>query len=60
MKWAGHVARVAQERKFHKILVEKPEGEWSLRRPRRRWEDGIRMYLREIGWRRYVDSVSSR
>jgi hypothetical protein len=36
---------------MHKIiLVKKPEGKRPLRRPRRRWEDNIRMYLREIGW----------
>jgi hypothetical protein len=34
----------------YKVLVEKPEGKIPLRRPRRKWEDGIRMDLREIGW----------
>jgi hypothetical protein len=34
----------------YKVLVEKPEGNIPLRRPRRKWEDGIRMDLREIGW----------
>jgi hypothetical protein len=34
----------------YKALVGKPEGKRPLERPRRRWEDGIRMYLREIGW----------
>jgi hypothetical protein len=33
-----------------KVLMEKPEGKRPLERPRRRWEDGIRMDLREIGW----------
>jgi hypothetical protein len=37
------------ERKVYKVLVGKPEGKRPLGRPRRRWEDGIRMYLREIG-----------
>jgi hypothetical protein len=32
------------------ILVEKPEGKRKLERPRRRWEDGIRIDVREIGW----------
>jgi hypothetical protein len=32
------------------VLVEKPEGKRTLERPRRRWEDGIKMDLREIGW----------
>jgi hypothetical protein len=39
-----------EERKVYKILVEKPEGKRPLGRPRRRWENGIRMDLREIGW----------
>jgi hypothetical protein len=33
-----------------KVLVEKPEGKRPLGRPRRRWEDNIRMYVIEIGW----------
>jgi hypothetical protein len=49
MRWAGHVARVGEERKVYKVLVGKPEGKRPLGRPRRRWEDGIRMDLREIG-----------
>jgi hypothetical protein len=49
MKWAGHVARMGEERKMYKVLVGKPEGKRPLGRPRRRWEDGIRMYLKEIG-----------
>jgi hypothetical protein len=50
MRCAGHVARMGEERKVYKILVGKPEGKRPLGRPRRRWEDGIRMYLREIGF----------
>jgi hypothetical protein len=49
MRWAGHVARMVEERKVYKVLVGKPEGKRPLERPRRRWEDGIRMDLREIG-----------
>jgi hypothetical protein len=49
MRWAGHVARMGEERKVYKVLVEKTEGRRPLGRPRRRWEDGIRMDLREIG-----------
>jgi hypothetical protein len=49
MRWAGHVARMGEERKVYKVLVGKPEGKRTLGRPRRRWEDGIRMDLREIG-----------
>jgi hypothetical protein len=45
----GHVAHMGEERKVYKVLVGKPEGKRPLGRPRRRWEDGIRMDLREIG-----------
>jgi hypothetical protein len=38
-----------EERKVYKVLMGKPEGKRPLGRPRRRWEDGIRMDLREIG-----------
>jgi hypothetical protein len=50
MRWAGYVARMGQERKVYKVLVGKLEGRRSLGRPRRRWEGGIRMDLREVGW----------
>jgi hypothetical protein len=49
MRWAGHVARMGEERKMYKVLVGKPGGKRPLGRPRHRWEDGIRMDLREIG-----------
>jgi hypothetical protein len=49
MRWAGHVARMEEERKVYKVLVEKSEGRRPLGRPRRRWEDGVRMDLRETG-----------
>jgi hypothetical protein len=49
MRWAGHVARMGEERIVYKVLVGKPEGKRPLGRPRHRWEDGIRMDLREIG-----------
>jgi hypothetical protein len=49
MRWAGHVARTGKEINMYKILVGKPKGKRPLGRPRRRWEDGIRMDLREIG-----------
>jgi hypothetical protein len=40
---------MGEERKVYKVLVGNPEGKRRLGRPRRRWEDGIRMDLREIG-----------
>jgi hypothetical protein len=39
---------MGEERKMYKVLVETPEGRRPLGRPRRRWEDGVRMDLREI------------
>jgi hypothetical protein len=50
MRWAGHVAGIVDERKVSKVLVGKPEGNRPLGRPRRRWENGIRMDLRLIGF----------
>jgi hypothetical protein len=41
---------MGQERNVYKVLVGKPEGKKPLGRPVHRWEDGIRMDLREIGW----------
>jgi len=49
MRWAGHVARLGEWRGVYRVLVGKPEGRRSLGRPRRRWEDNIRMDLREVG-----------
>jgi hypothetical protein len=45
------VARMGEERKVCKVLVGKPEGKRPLGRTRCRWEVGIRMDLRETGWR---------
>jgi hypothetical protein len=41
---------MGEERNVYRVLMEKPEGKRPLGRPRHRWEDGIRMDLREIGW----------
>ena len=48
MTWAGHVARMDEERGAYRVLVGKPEGKRPLWRPRRRWVD-IRMDLQEVG-----------
>jgi hypothetical protein len=48
MRWAGHVARMGEKSEAYKILVEKPKGKRPLRRLTHRWEDGIRMDLREV------------
>jgi hypothetical protein len=55
MRWVGHVAHMGKGKKVYKVLVGKPEGKRPLGRPRHRWEDGIRMDLRECG----VDSPGS-
>ena len=49
MRWAGHVARMGEGRGVNRVLVGKPEGKRPLGRPRRRWEDNIRMDLQEVG-----------
>jgi hypothetical protein len=50
LRWAGHVARMGERRGAYRALVGKPEGRRPQGRPRRRWEDNIKMDLREVGW----------
>ena len=49
MRWAGHVARMGERRGLYRVLVGKPEGKRPLGRPRRRWDDSIKMDLQEVG-----------
>ena len=49
MRWAGHVARMGEERGVSRVLVGKPEGRRPLGRPRRRWVGNLRMDLQEVG-----------
>ena len=49
MRWAGHVAHMGERRGVYKVLVRKPEGKRPFGRPRRRWEDYIKMDLQELG-----------
>ena len=54
-RWAGHVARMGERKGVYKILVGEPEGKRPLGRPRRRWEDNIKMTLQGVryggvGW----------
>jgi hypothetical protein len=71
-RWAGHVARMGEGRGIYRVLVGRPEGKRPLGRPRRRWEDNIKLDLREIGinganwfqlaqdrvhWRAFVSTV---
>jgi hypothetical protein len=72
MRWAGHVARMGEGRGAYRVLVGRNEGKRPLGRPRRRWENNIKMDLREIGfdvvnwirlaqdrvqWRAFVNTV---
>ena len=66
MRWAGHVARMGERRGVYRCLVGTPEGKRPLGRPRRRWEDNIKMDLQEMGcggmdwidrWRALVNAV---
>ena len=49
MRWAGYVALMGEGRGVHRVLVGKPEGKRPLGRPRRRWEDNIKIDLQEVG-----------
>ena len=49
LRWAGHVARMEQFRSAYRVLVGKPESKRPLGRPRRRWEDNIKIDFREVG-----------
>jgi hypothetical protein len=72
MRWAGQVGRMGEGRGVYRILVGRAEDERPLGRPKRRWEDNIKMDLREIGidganwiqvaqnrvqWRAFVNTV---
>jgi hypothetical protein len=54
MRWAGHVACMEEGRGVYRVMVGRPEGKRPLGRPRRRWEDNIKIDLREIG----IDGVN--
>ena len=74
MRWARHVVRMGEGRGVQRVLVGKPEGKRPLGRPRRRWEDNIKIDLQEVGggcgdwmelaqdrdrWRAFVNTVMS-
>jgi hypothetical protein len=48
LRWAGHVARMRDGRGIYRVLVGRPESKRPLERPRHRWEDNIKMDVREI------------
>jgi len=61
MRWAGHVARMGEERGVYRVLVGKPEGKRPVWRPRRRWVHNIRTIsirtdLQEVGCG-YMDCI---
>ena len=62
MRWTGHVARMEEGRSAFKILTGKPTGKRYLGRPKSRWEDNIRLDLKEIGINagNWVDSAQDR
>jgi hypothetical protein len=49
MRWAGHVAHMVEGRSVYRVLVGRPEGKRPLGRPKSRWENNIKMDLREMG-----------
>ena len=49
MRWAGHIESMGERRVVYRVLVGKPEGKRPLGRPRRRWEDNIKLNLQEVG-----------
>jgi hypothetical protein len=50
MKWAGHVAHMGNKRNTYRVLERNSKGKRPQRRPRSRWEDNIKIELKEIGW----------
>jgi hypothetical protein len=62
MKWAGHVARMGEGRGAYRVLVVRPDGRRPLGRPRRRWEDNIKLDLPEVRWggMDWIDMVQER
>ena len=60
LRWAGHVAHMDQSRNAYRVLVGKPEGKRPLDRPRRRWEDNIKMDLREVGCGEWIELAEDR
>ena len=50
LRWAGHATRIGESNDAYSVLVGKPEGSRLLGRPRRRSEDNIKMYLRDLEW----------
>ncbi|KAJ4448580.1 hypothetical protein ANN_10599 [Periplaneta americana] len=62
LRWAGHVPRIGESRNAYTVLVGRAKGKRPLGRPRRRWEDNIKMDLREVGYdvRDWIDLAQDR
>ena len=62
LRWAGHIVRMVEGRGAFKMLTRKHKGKRPLERPRSRWEDNIRVDLKEIGINtgNWVDSTQDR
>jgi hypothetical protein len=58
MRWVGHVARLAEKKNAYRLLVGKPEGKWTLGRPRHRWVYNITIWT-ELVWLRIGTELSS-
>ena len=56
MRWAGHVARVGDRKDVYRVVLGRPEGKRPLGRTRRRWENNIKVDLREVGWGSWIGS----
>ena len=59
LRWAGHVTRMGVRRGAYRVLLGKLEGRKPLGRPRRRWEDNVKMDLQEVGWGHGLDRSGS-
>jgi hypothetical protein len=55
--WARHVARMVDSRDAYRVSVEKPRGKRPLERPRHRWENNIKINLREVGRRAWTEWI---
>jgi hypothetical protein len=57
MRWAEHVARMGEMRGIYRVLVGTTEGKRPLGRPRRRWEESMKMDLQKVGWRAWTGLI---
>ena len=62
LRWAGHVGRMEEGRRAFKGLIGKLTGKRPLGKPRRRWKDNIRIYLKEMGinTRKWIDLAQNK